>query len=93
MVAINMLAFNYIGNESSSIRVHSFPVVDLLATFLNAFLLPLYTMKESQNISEYYTLPAGKITKTHLFNNQFIINMFVCVHLYFVSQLNLYWIG
>lgn len=60
MVAINMLAFNYIGNESSSIRVHCFPVVDLLATFLNAFLLPLYTMKESQNISEYYTLPAGK---------------------------------
>lgn len=61
MVAINMLAFNYIGNESASIRAHCFPVVDLLAIFLNAFLLPLYTMKESQNISEYYTLPAGKI--------------------------------
>jgi len=59
MVAINMLAFNYIGNESTSIKVQCFPVVDLLATFLNAFLLPLYTMKESQNISEYYTLPAG----------------------------------
>jgi len=59
MVAINMLAFNYIGNESTSIKMQCFPVVDLLATFLNAFLLPLYTMKESQNISEYYTLPAG----------------------------------
>lgn len=61
MVAINMLAFNYIGNESTSIKVQCFPVVDLLATFLNAFLLPLYTMKESQNISEYYTLPAVKL--------------------------------
>lgn len=60
MVAINMLAFNYIGNESTSIKVQCYPIVDLLATFLNAFLLPLYTMKESQNISEYYTLPAGK---------------------------------
>ncbi|XP_060875046.1 nonsense-mediated mRNA decay factor SMG7-like [Metopolophium dirhodum] len=61
MVAINMLAFNYIGNESTSIKMQCFPVVDLLATFLNAFLLPLYTMKESQNISEYYTLPAVKL--------------------------------
>lgn len=61
MVAINMLAFNHIGNESTSLKVQCFPVVDLLATFLNAFLLPLYTMKESQNISEYYTLPAGNM--------------------------------
>jgi len=63
MVAINMLAFNYVGNESTSIKMQCFPVVDLLATFLNAFLLPLYTMKESQNISEYYTLPAGNKKK------------------------------
>ncbi|VVC35938.1 Hypothetical protein CINCED_3A014859 [Cinara cedri] len=61
MVVINMLAFNYIRNESSSIMTPCFPVIDLLATFLNAFLLPLYTMKESQNISEYYTLPAVKL--------------------------------
>lgn len=60
MVAINMLAFNYIRSESSSTMTQCFPVIDLLATFLNAFLLPLYTMKEGQNISEYYTLPAGK---------------------------------
>jgi len=68
MVAINMLAYNYIGNESTSIKVQCFPVVDLLATFLNAFLLPLYTMKESQNISEYYTLPAGIKKIPNLFN-------------------------
>lgn len=61
MVAINMLAFNYIRKESSSVMTQCFPIIDLLATFLNAFLLPLYTMKENQNISEYYTLPAGKI--------------------------------
>lgn len=70
MVAINMLAFNYIGKESTTIKVQCYPVVDLLATFLNAFLLPLYTMKESQNISEYYTLPAGK-KKNILANSMF----------------------
>lgn len=69
MVAINMLAFNYIRNESSSTMTQCFPVIDLLATFLNAFLLPLYTMKESQNISEYYTIPAGKIVLS-LFTNK-----------------------
>lgn len=92
MVAINMLAFNYIGMESISMRVQCFPIIDLLATFLNAFLLPLYTMKESQNISEYYTLPAGKkyfIGLIITFNSYIITLIFV----YPMLQSNLYSIG
>lgn len=81
MVAINMLAFNYIGNESTSIKMQCFPVVDLLATFLNAFLLPLYTMKESQNISEYYTLPAGNKKKYPINSMKKLVKIFL-IHQY-----------
>ncbi|XP_050541037.1 nonsense-mediated mRNA decay factor SMG7-like [Daktulosphaira vitifoliae] len=74
MVAINVLAFNYISKDKSNVKVQCFPIIDLLATFLNAFLLPLYTLKEDQKFSEYYTLPAVKLILDWIRNDLSVLN-------------------
>lgn len=69
MFAINTFAYHHPckdGEDASQLtsdekRVRGY-VVDLIAGSLNAFLLPVYTLKQDESLLDYFALPAIKLT-------------------------------
>lgn len=73
ITAINMYAYTRVNDSISAnqltndeIKVKNL-VLELLASALNAFLLPIYTINESSLVLDYYALPASKysLIKVH----------------------------
>lgn len=69
MFAINTFAYHHPCRDGEDInqltsdekRVRGY-VIDLIAGSLNAFLLPVYTLKQDESLLDYFALPAIKLT-------------------------------
>ncbi|KAL3276786.1 hypothetical protein HHI36_012152 [Cryptolaemus montrouzieri] len=66
MTVINLYALQHIsGNGKETLTMDEEKVrtliLDLLASSLSAFLVPVYTLKADENLMDYYALPAVKI--------------------------------
>uniref|UniRef100_A0A1B6BZA1 DNA/RNA-binding domain-containing protein n=1 Tax=Clastoptera arizonana TaxID=38151 RepID=A0A1B6BZA1_9HEMI len=80
MFAINVYAYFHPCKDSESSdlltedekQVRSF-IIDLIAGFLNAFLLPVYTLKQDETILDYFALPVIKLTLDWIRLNQEVL--------------------
>lgn len=91
ITAINMYAFTRVVDSISAnqltndeIRVKNL-VLELLASALNAYLLPVYTMNDNSLLLDYYALPASKFIYNRSTFKVLNIN-------YFTVKLTLDWI-
>lgn len=70
MTVINIYRYNQYKNLEESLNFDKKTVkcllIELIAGLLNAFLLPVYTYKESDNILQYFALPASTYDKSYL---------------------------
>lgn len=69
-------------------------VLDLMAGSLSALLLPVYTIRESEALLEYFALPASMLNEHSTSQSHRLFNQFYYLCLFYWNlQLNLPWIG